>query len=258
MDSELRLAGEDGTILPKDINRRLSTQNNRVSSNWEKLRSRFDKLQLSQKNKIENNKSDVYKYQEKLQGTTGTLTSTGNSTNPGLLSRRQMSLSSVCEDVTKPLENRSEENGEVQPRRIRSFSESFSKGTVSSMQKRLLRRRSSVSLFELQKVNKILSSRPKDVVNQQKNVEAFAEEPAEERENCQDEEVPIRVPPSVYLPPIHAQQVTQLRKRSFERDREFRRKIASQGADPDELKYCRYLRLPRRRRRSIADFRLQK
>lgn len=61
-------------------------------------------------------------------------------------------------------------------------------------------------------------------------------------------DLPIRMPSSiVMLPPLYSQHETQLQSRNFRRDSEFLKKISGDEIDWEDIKYCRYLRIPRNR-----------
>ena len=84
---------------------------------------------------------------------------------------------------------------------------------------------------------------------------SLEEEPSTRRESIFDivesEEVePIRIPPSVRLPPIHQLQPAKLSTRNFEKDVDFEKRKSGELIDTGDLKYCRYLR--NARRKSIA------
>ena len=253
-------------FLRSHVNRRLSIRNAQLATNCEKVRKSFEKLESCQQIKFENEKSELQRYQELLQGTTGHFVSRENSSmnvklppTPASRQRRRSIATSVCMDETSPkLAEMQDENPADESRnRSRSISEQpgLQKQTTSSQQKRLLRRRSSLSLLELQRLNTSTKN-----AMQKTSQEEVAEESLEQEEGfTRDEEEYFRIPPPVYLPPIHTQAVTQLKERKFAKDKEFRRKISGAGQNEEELKYCRYLRRPCKLRQGVkSDFRQQK
>ena len=200
-------------MLAKNLNRRLSIQNNQLNNSWAKVRDSLNRIKGFTDSKIERDKSEMLKYQDKLKGNSGNFSSpeisTANST----------------------------------PRR-------------RSEKKRAFRRRASLSLFELQKMNEEFNGKSRGAeFSKTFLTDSLEEEPSTRRESIFDivesEEVePIRIPPSVHLPPIHQLQPAKLSTRSFEKDADFEKRKSGELVDTGDLKYCRYLR--NARRKSIA------
>ena len=61
-------------------------------------------------------------------------------------------------------------------------------------------------------------------------------------------DLPIRLPPFLILQPLYSQHQTQLRRRNFKKDKEFLKNISGDGIDWEDIKYCRYLRIPKQRK----------
>ena len=64
-------AGAEPMLLGRKINRRLSVQNSQLNSNWLKVRQSLDKIKGFEETKMEREKSEMLKYQEKLKGNSG-------------------------------------------------------------------------------------------------------------------------------------------------------------------------------------------
>ena len=125
--------------------------------------------------------------------------------------------------------------------------------TVSSEKKRGFRRRASLSLLELQKINEGSNAKPGVGELSKTFLTSLQEQPSQRRKSildlAEDEKAePIRIPLSVRFPPIHQLQPAKLSTRSFEKDAAFERKTSGEEIDPENLKY--YIR--NARRKSIA------
>ena len=55
-------------LLKKKLNQRLSVQNNKLNSNWEKVKDSLDKIQGFIESRMERDKSEMLRWQEKLKG----------------------------------------------------------------------------------------------------------------------------------------------------------------------------------------------
>lgn len=56
----------------KNLGRRVSVQNNQLNSNWERVKKSLEKIRLFSESKMEKDKNEMLKYQEKLRGSSGT------------------------------------------------------------------------------------------------------------------------------------------------------------------------------------------
>lgn len=61
-------------------------------------------------------------------------------------------------------------------------------------------------------------------------------------------DLPIRLPKFLMLPRLYCQHQFHLRARNFTRDEEFLKTISGDGIDWEDIKYCRYLRIPKQRK----------
>ncbi|KAJ7372640.1 hypothetical protein OS493_017911 [Desmophyllum pertusum] len=251
---------QEPLLLTRKLNRRLSVQNNQLTSNWEKVRESLDKIQGFAKSKMERDQSEMLKYQEKLKGNSSGSFQSAETTAVSTVTTprtRSMSFSVEHEEAMKQIWL---DKAEKSRQRRFSFSNESSAqiATISSEKKRVFRRRASLSLLDLQKMNEGINGKLRVSEASKTFLNPLEEEPSSCSSrrssvfDTNDEDEPIRVPPSgVRFPPIHQLQPAKLASRSFEKDLDFVRKTSGELNDIDDLKYCRYLRV-QSRRKSIA------
>lgn len=237
----------ESVMLAKNLNRRLSIQNNQLNNRWAKVRDSLDRIKGFTESKVERDKSEMLKYQDKLKGSSGNFSSPEISTANSTPRRRSISLNMTHVEAMK--HTWLEKAAKSRPRQLSVSSEALAQSfTISSEKKRAFRRRASLSLFELQKMNEEFNGKSRGAeFSKTFLTDSLEEEPSTRRESIFDivesEEVePIRIPPSVHLPPIHQVQPAKLSTRSFEKDADFEKRKSGELVDTGDLKYCRYLR----------------
>ena len=246
-------AGAEPMLLGRKINRRLSVQNSQLNSNWLKVRQSLDKIKGFEETKMEREKSEMLKYQEKLKG--------GNSRNldvseiSTLNTSRSLarSFNEVPGDgvkVTWP-----EKTVKTRQRRLSISSDTLMESsTISSEKKRIFRRRASFLLLDLEKLNSEFSNLTSDLTRT--SLDSLEEEQVSDRRKSvfditeEENKEPIRLPSPVRLPPIHQLQPAKLATRNFKTDTNFERKKSGELNETEDLKYCRYLR--NCKRKSVA------
>ncbi|PFX30829.1 hypothetical protein AWC38_SpisGene4360 [Stylophora pistillata] len=238
---------QEPLLRAKKLGRRLSVQNNQLNSNWEIVKSSLDKIRLFSESKMEKDKNETLKYQEKLRGSSGTYQFYEEVSKViATPRRRETSITLGQWEATKQ-----QNPGRTRQRRSSISSESSAQtSTVSFEQKRVLRRRSSFSLLDLRKLNEGLAGKSRLADNSKPSLDPLDEEPASTRgsviENIEADDEPIRLPPTVRLPPIHQLRPQRLSTRNFGKDFEFEKRTRSVLDNLEDLKYCRYLRNARR------------
>lgn len=88
-------------LLKKKLNRRLSVETNQLNSNWEKVKDSLDKIQAFIESRMELDKREMLKYQEKLKGSIGSFQiseTVSTVTTPG---KRAMRISVEQEEAMK-------------------------------------------------------------------------------------------------------------------------------------------------------------
>lgn len=246
-------AGAEPMLLGRKINRRLSVQNSQLNSNWLKVRQSLDKIKGFEETKMEREKSEMLKYQEKLKGNSGSFDISEISTLNTARRSRAMSFKEAPGDgvkVTWP-----EKTVKPRQRRLSISSDTLMQSsTMSSEKKRIFRRRASFSLLDLKKLNSEFSNLTSDV--SRTSLDSLEEEPVSDRRKSvfditeEENAEPIRLQPPVRLPPIHQLTPAKLATRNFESDTNFERKKSGELDETEDLKYCRYLR--NCRRKSVA------
>lgn len=240
---------QEPLLLARKMNRRLSVQNNQLTSSWERVRDSLDKIRLFSETEMEKDKNKMLKYQEKLKGSSGNFQFSEEVSKVTTSRNRAMSFSFGQGEPMKQtwLEN----PGKQRQRRLSVSSESSAKtATISSEKKRVFRRRASLSLLDLQKANEGITGKSRLSDISKTFLNPLEEEPSSRRGSIfdnDDDNEPIRLPPTVHLPPIHQMQPSKLSTRSFEKDFEFERRTSGESDDSEDLKYCRYLRMARRK-----------
>ncbi|CAH3168615.1 unnamed protein product [Pocillopora meandrina] len=63
---------QEPILRAKNLGRRVSIQNNQLNSNWERVKKSLEKIRLFSESKMEKDKNEMLKYQEKLRGSSGT------------------------------------------------------------------------------------------------------------------------------------------------------------------------------------------
>ncbi|CAH3197090.1 unnamed protein product [Porites evermanni] len=245
--------GVEPMLLDRKINRRLSVQNSQLNSNWLKVRQSLDKIKGFEETKMEREKSEMLKYQEKLKGNSGNFDISEIFTLNTVRRSRAMSSNEASGDgvkVTWP-----EKTVKPRQRRLSISSDTLMQSsTMSSEKKRIFRRRASFSLLDLKKLNSEFSNLTSDL--SRTSLDSLEEEPVSDRRKSvfditdEENDEPIRLPPPVRLPPIHQLQPAKLATRNFESDTNFERRKGGELNETEDLKYCRYLR--NCRRKSIA------
>ncbi|XP_078348461.1 uncharacterized protein LOC144633474 [Oculina patagonica] len=243
---------QEPLLLQRKLNRRLSVQNNQLTSNWAKVKDSLDKIQGFAESKMEKDKSEMLKYQEKLKGTSGNFQISADTVSTATTPRRRsMSFSVEHEEAMK--QTWLEKSEKSRQRRLSVSSDSSAQtATISSEKKRVFRRRASLSLLDLQRANEIMNGKSRLSEVSKTFLNPLEEESSSRRtsifDNDDDDEEPIRIPPSVRFPPIHQMQPAKLSTRNFEKPLvEFERKTSGELNDTKDLKYCRYLRNARRK-----------
>lgn len=242
---------QEPILRAKNLGRRVSIQNNQLNSNWERVKKSLEKIRLFSESKMEKDKNEMLKYQEKLRGSSGTYQFYEEASKVITTPRSRATSFTMGQGEAMKQENL------VRTRQRRSSISSESSAqtsTVSSEQKRVFRRRASLSLLDLRKLNEGLAGKSRLADNSKPFLNPLEEEPASRRgsvfENNEGDDEPIRLPPTVRLPPIYQIRPTKLSTRNFEKDFEYERGTRSGSDGLEDLKYCRYLR--NTRRKSIA------
>lgn len=238
-------------LLKKKLNRRLSVETNQLNSNWEKVKDSLNKIQAFIESRMELDKSEMLKYQEKLKGSTGSFQiseTVSTVTTPG---KRTMRISVEQEEAMKQTWfNKLEKS---RPRRLSLSTESLAQtATISSEKKRVFRRRASMSLLDLQRKNEGLNGKSRMSEVSKTFLNPLEEEPSSRRSAIfdKDDKEPIRLPPSVRFPPIHQMKPAKHSTSYFGKPLDGKRKTSGELNAIENLKYCRYLRTSRRK--SIA------
>lgn len=221
-------------------------QNCSLGKTWNNKIDALQKEQSKQENKIDGEIIKMLKYRNSLTDSTGTLKDNEQLLLPSIdNSRRKISFSNVCEHI---MEMEKEANSDEDKKlRSKSLNNTLSKETTSSESKKISRRRSSVSLLELQR---LLSSQSSGNIKLSETIEEHDCEEIEEKCNYlsmeEGEELPIRLPPLnlLHFPKLYTQTPKKPEIRSFEKDEEFLRKAAGKQINYSDIKYCRYLRVP--------------
>lgn len=134
----------------KNLGRRVSVQNNQLNSNWERVKKSLEKIRLFSESKMEKDKNEMLKYQEKLRGSSGTYQFYEEASKVITTPRSRATSFTMGQGEAMKQENL------VRTRQRRSSISSESSAqtsTVSSEQKRVFRRRASLSLLDLRKLN---------------------------------------------------------------------------------------------------------
>ncbi|XP_031558631.1 uncharacterized protein LOC116295060 [Actinia tenebrosa] len=265
------------TVFTRHLSRRLSVQNCSLGKTWNNKIDALEKEQSKQENKMDGEIMKMLKYRNSLTDTTGLLKHNEQLLQPSIdNNRRKASFSNVREHV---MEMKKEGNS-VEDKKLRSLTplnstiskettnpenkisgrkssvslnNTLSKETTSSGSKKISRRKSSISLLELQKF--LSAHSPGNI----KPSETLAENPCQETKEKSNylsmgdgEELPIRLPPLtlVHFPKLYTQTSKKPEARSFEKDEEFVRKATGKDIDYRDVKYCRYLRVPPHRCRN--------
>ena len=246
-------AGAEPMLLGRKINRRLSVQNSQLNSNWLKVRQSLDKIKGFEETKMEREKSEMLKYQEKLKGNSGNFDISEISTLNTVRRSRALSSNEASGDgvkVTWP-----EKTVKPRQRRLSISSDTLMQSsTMSAEKKRIFRRRATFSLLDLKKLNSEFSNLTSDL--SRTSLDSLEEEPVSDRRKSvfditeEENAEPIRLQPPVRLPPIHQLKPAKLATRNFESDTNFERKKSGELNETEDLKYCRYLR--NCRRKSVA------
>ena len=249
------LTNQKQLLLGRKMNRRLSVQNNQLNNDWKKVRESLDRIRGFAETKMVRDKREMLNYQEKLKRSSGNFDGSEISTVNTPRGRAKSFSVAQDEALKHTWLERSDKSRQRRP--FVSGDNQIQSSTISSEKKRVFRRRASLSLLELQKINGVgsnpLNSQVSDILKTSLN--SLEEEPSNRRESIFDlaegEQVePIRIPPSVRFPPIHQLQPTKLSTRNFEKDADFERKKSGELNYTEELKYCRYIR--NARRKSVA------
>lgn len=242
---------QEPLLRAKNLGRRVSVQNNQLNSNWERVKKSLEKIRLFSESKMEKDKNEMLKYQEKLRGNSGTYQFYEEASKVITTPRSRALSFTMGQGEAMKQENL------VRTRQRRSSIASESSAqtsTVSSEQKRVFRRRASLSLLDLRKLNEGLAGKSRLADNSKPFLNPLEEEPGSRRgsvfENNEGDDEPIRLPPTVRLPPIYQLRPTKLSTRNFEKDFENERGTRSGSDGLENLKYCRYSR--NARRKSIA------
>lgn len=240
---------QEPLLLQRKQNRRLSVHNNQLNTNWAKVRDSLDKIQGFTESKIERDKSEMLKYQEKLKGSSGNFQISDTESTATTPRKRSMSFSVEHAEAMK--QTWLEKAEKSRQRRFSVSSDSLAQiTTISSEKKRVFRRRASLSLLDLQRANESINGKSRLSEVSKTFLNPLEEEPSSRRASIfdnDDDDEPIRIPPSVRFPPIHQMQPAKLSTRNFEKPLEFERKLSGEQNDTEDLKYCRYLRHARRK-----------
>lgn len=215
------------------------------------MRYSLDKIQGFTESRMERDKSEMLKYQEKLKGSSGSFQIPETVSAVTTPRKRAMSFSEEHEEAMKQAWFDKVERS--RQRRLSVSSESLAQiATISSEKKRVFRRQASMSLLDLQRANEGINGKSRAWEVSKTFLNPLEEEPSSRRSSifAKDDEEPIHLPPSVRFPPIHQIQPAKLSTRNFEKPLNFERKKSGELNDIEDLKYCRYLRTSRRK--SIA------
>ena len=248
----LWFAGAEPMLLGRKKTRKLSVQNSQLNSNWLKVRQSLDKIKGFEETKMEREKSEMLKYQEKLKGNSGNSDVSEISTLNTARSRA-ISFNEAPGDgvkVTWP-----EKTVKTRQRRLSISSDTLMEpSTISSEKKRIFRRRASFLLLDLEKLNSEFSNLTSGLTRT--SLDSLEEEQVSDRRKSvfditeEENKEPIRLLSPVRFPPIHQLQPAKLATRNFKSDANFERKKRGELNETGDLKYCRYLR--NFRRKSVA------
>ena len=123
-------------MLAKNLNRRLSIQNNQLNNSWAKVRDSLDRIKGFTESKIERDKSEMLKYQDKLKGNSGNFSSPEISMANTTPRRRSISLNMTHEEAMN--HTLLEKAAKSRPRRLSVCSEALAQSsTISSKKKRV-------------------------------------------------------------------------------------------------------------------------
>ena len=250
-------------ILATNINKRISNQNKQLANNWQNVRNSLEREKCASESCIDRGKSKMLEYQEKLKAISGNLVRVGRlQTSPNAAKFNSIPTISIETVSALNQENIFPKNSDISALtnfRRRHSAESYLRSTTSSANKRAEQRRTSSSPnteYQRRQILQRLRKQSFDSLRKGSIVTLLGSQTRKEREahpSISEAHLPIRLPPfAVHLPPLYCQHITPLQVRNFEKDEEFTKKANGDDIDWEDIKCCRYLRVPLQRKQTLT------
>ncbi|EDO40017.1 predicted protein [Nematostella vectensis] len=233
-------------VFTRHLNRRVSVQNNSLASDWDRTRAAIEREKARKESRLDVDRAEWMNYSKQIRVTTGRLHEDEQVSLPVLEDARFRRTSSARKHG-EPVKN-STPNHPVPPDLTRT--------TSNSEHKRMSRRMSSLILFELQNnkdsfISQVLNIRKRSTTDNTLPEMAVIQEDTKSHLSLQEgDELPIKLPPLALLrlPRVYTIGARPVQPQTFERDDSFVKKATGQDIKYEEIKFCRYLRVPRNRK----------